>query len=380
LLAAYAASGDLLSVKHCLVDVEAMAREHETWQPFLHHGRGEYQALRGDHAQAQAELERGLALMDVGRHINWPVCAGALLWSLIHQEKFQEAVDRGQLLLAALEAEQLGSAYSVWVPLALAESHVLRTDDALLHIHGAIDLLSADGGCGVLLGTAYEVRARIAIHMADVAAFDEFAAACDVQYRLGKSPALLARHERLLRNAIEMGLLTVVRQPTTNASVGGMDGQHATVTSELGLAQGPSERADRALLLLGRASQSSFGFLYLLTSAGPTLVAQLGAAVAWPEMDAQVEKFLARALAADAITQSGNTGTSASNLLWGTNEGMRFAPLLLSHRDDRALHVVGLALIAVGQDSSLRPDAHLLQMVSRTLRDAGDAVTRWTAS
>jgi hypothetical protein len=95
-------------------------------------------------------------------------------------------------------------------------------------------------------------------------------------------------------------------------------------------------------------------------------------------MDAQVEAFLAQALAANDITQSVDTATGVSDSLWGANEGMRFAPLLLSHADDQDQCVVGLALIAVVQDSSLRAPKQLLQMLSRTLREAGDAVTQWT--
>ncbi|HEY2734859.1 MAG TPA: AAA family ATPase, partial [Polyangiales bacterium] len=73
----YAAIGDLLRVKQCVVEIEAMARDHAAWRPIVHYGRGAYQSLRGDHAQARLEFDQALASTSPGQHLNWAASAGA---------------------------------------------------------------------------------------------------------------------------------------------------------------------------------------------------------------------------------------------------------------------------------------------------------------
>jgi hypothetical protein len=198
----FAAIGELLRVKQCLVDVEAMAQQHIGWKPIVHCGRGAYQMLRGDYVQARVELEVGIELMPVG-HLAWSFGAGALVSALLRLGLNDAAVTRGLELLTQFQAERIQalSIHHLLIALALAESSVGRHSDGLAHVQAAIEALSGEDGAGVWLGEAHEVRARIALNMGDASAFEHSAAECYRQYQMGGHPFLLARHEKLLNAA-----------------------------------------------------------------------------------------------------------------------------------------------------------------------------------
>jgi tetratricopeptide (TPR) repeat protein len=372
----YAAIGDLLRVKQCLVEVEAMAREYPGWKGVLHTGRGLYQMLRGDHAHAQLEFEQGLSLMRVEEHPGWALCAGSLITALVRQERFEEAVARGRELLASL---QKALPYALLGPLAQAEAGLGEVESALAHIELAIEYLSADGGCGVPLGSAYETRAFIALRCMDAAAFTHYAALCEAQFRIGGQPALLARHEKLLRAARKAGLISAPEPEISNeARPLTAEDMRTVVTTVLSSAQGPEERADRALGLLGRYSRCSCGFLYTLQRQGPTLAAQLGSLVPVLDMDAFVAKILLDALEARDVTQTEMSSTPEPRFLSAVTDGARFTPMLLSHPTDHGISVTGVAMMAVEPNSTFRVPTRLLQALSKALYDAGDAITQLT--
>lgn len=195
----FAALGELLRVKQCLADVEAMAQQYAGWQPVAHCCRGAYQMLRGDFAQARVEFETGLGLMPVG-HPAWSFCAGSLVSSLVHLTQYQEAVVRGRELLEQFRSAGIEalSIHHFLIALAAAESSVGRDADGLAHVQAAISALSAEGGGGVWLGRAHEARARIAMKLRETNAFEHSAAECYRLYRVGGHPYLLARYEKLV--------------------------------------------------------------------------------------------------------------------------------------------------------------------------------------
>jgi tetratricopeptide (TPR) repeat protein len=374
----YAAIGDLLRVKQCLNDVEAIAREHSGWQPIVHYGRGAYQTLRGDHVHALAEYDRSLALVAPGHHLVWVWSTAAMLWSLVHQQRFDDALVRGHAALIECERNDLmPSAYAVLVPLALAEGSLGRFEHALEHIQAALEQLRSDGGSGVQLGVAYEVRARIAIQQADVASFVQYADACEAVFRIGAHSALLARHEKLMRAARKAGLIEAVLSDVVDETQqSSAEDVRSTVSTVLSTAQGPEQRAERALMLLGRFSRCDTGYLYMLQRQGPVLVAQLGAAPPRLDMDEFVTRFLVDALDQRDVTQTEASEALEPKPLWTATESSRYSPMLLSHTGDRGQSVTGVAVMYVQASASFRVPARLLQALSRALYEAGDAITQ----
>jgi hypothetical protein len=374
----YAAIGDLLRVKQCLNDVEAMAREHSGWQPIVHYGRGAYQTLRGDHVHALAEYDRSLALAAPGHHLVWVWSTAAMVWSLVHQQRFDDALVRGQAALAEFERNDLmPTAHAVLVPLSLAEGSLGRFAGALEHIHAAIEQLRSDGGSGVQLGVAYEVRARIAIQQSDTASFVQYAGACEAQFRIGAHSALLARHEKLMRTARKAGLIEdLLSDAVDETQQSSAEDVRSTVFTVLSTAQGPEQRAERALMLLGRFSRCDTGYLYMLQRQGPVLVAQLGAVPPRLDMDEFVTRYLVDALDERDVTQTEASEALEPKPLWTATESSRFSPMLLSHTGERGRSITGVAVMYVQASASFRVPARLLQALSRALYEAGDAITQ----
>ncbi len=383
----YAAVGDLLRVKQCMADVEALAREFDAWKPVLHGARGAYQSLRGDHAQAEQELERALSMMDVGSHAAWPFCASQYVWSLVKQERFADAMAKGRAFNEAmLAAGTVGNTVAILVPLALAECELGQSDIALSHLTTAFEILRSEGGRGVQLAAAYEVRGWIALRMGDAAALRENAARCYEQYSIGKQPSLIARYDKLMRAARKAGLIVGPKSAELDASQISAEDVQTTVSTVLSTAQGPQERADRALQLLGRFSRCSAGYLYVMQRQGPALVSQLGAAAPLADMDGLVAKFLLDAIEQRDITQTesgasktGKTGSLGNPFsVWTVTEGTRFTPLLLSHAGPSGISITGVAVMAMPAKGNVRMPARLLQALSKALYDAGDAITQLT--
>ncbi|MET0385621.1 MAG: protein kinase [Polyangiales bacterium] len=371
----YFAIGDLLRVKHCLREVEALAREYPGWRAVMHYGRGAYQALRGDHVHALAELDRALALVVPGEHPVWLNASAASLWSLTSLRRWSDAVERGLGNLADVERTDLGPMGSaVLVPLALAESALGQLPAALEHIERAITYLAADSGSGVSLGTAYEVRARIALAAGDAATFTDYAARCAEQFAIGGHGALVARHAKLLRAGRKVGLVPPDPNELLEQTELDEADARATVSTVLGTAHGPEERAERALELLGRFARCNAGYLYVLQHGGPVLVAQLGAAPTATDLDRLVGRLLQQA----NEDNEDMTQTEAGEvLLWTAIEGGRYLPMLLSHTGERGMLVTGAAIMWVTLDQPApRVPTRLLEALSKALYDAGDALTQ----
>lgn len=375
---AYAALGDLVQVKLYLAEIEAMAREHAGWKPVVHFARGAYQLLRGDHVQAERELESALAMTRFGEHNSTVYSAGYLVWALVHQTRFEAAAERGRTLLTQLEAAGLDMLHLVRIPLALAETRLGHPFDALTYIRPAIEELSAEGAQSVALGKAYEVRAYIAIAMADVESFREYASACELQYRLdGQDNGQLAGHAKLLRAARSAGLIHDAAD-TPDLLVIADEDLIETVSKALVSAVGATARGERALSLLGQALNCDAGFLYLVRPEGPTLTAQLGALTQPVEMDLHVTGLVRDAVERQDVTQTLVSDTSTLDLSQPGNELGDFTPLLLSHTSDLGLFVTGAAVMALPRDSSQRVPARLLQALSKAFSDAGDALALQT--
>jgi tRNA A-37 threonylcarbamoyl transferase component Bud32/tetratricopeptide (TPR) repeat protein len=375
----YAAIGDLLRVKQYLSEVELMARDHVNYQPIALAGRGAYQALRGDYAHAQTELERALALMPDANNPAWPFAAGWLLWSIARQERYPEAVARGETLLQTMREKNIvGNSYSVLVPLAFTQARNGDTAAALANITKAIEILSVDSSTGVQLGAAYEVRAQIAIGMRDAEAFGQSAAACFEQYRIGNQASLLSRHEKLVRAARKAGLIESPQAPQLELSSTSED-VRSTVSTVLSSAHGPEERAERALALLGRFSRCDSGYLYILQRTGPALVAQLGTTPPMLDMDGFATRFLLDALDQREATQT-EVGSSPQppQATWTISETRRYMPMLLSHPGDDGMSVTGVVVMAMDSRGPVRMPTRLLQALSKALYEAGDALTQLT--
>lgn len=366
----YEAVGDLIRVKECLVDVEAMAHDHEGWRPVLHSGRGAYQSLRGDHALALVELERGLTTMTPS-HLCWASCAALLVWALIHLERFESAVARAVGFLE--DAQTIGreqGMHLILIPLAFAEARIGSYDTALVHIEDAIEILSAEGGSGVQLGRAYEVRAYLALHLADQSNFSRYADACRAQYGLGNSPVLLERHRQLLGAAHSAGLVNQPERSGGADSIARAEHAQSTVLTLLRRATDASQRKYHCLQLLSQATGAESALLYLIKAGSAVLSEKLCAGQLPLELDGLVTQFLNDTIEDEHTTQTGTSPDAVSLNL--STSAFGYTPMLLSHAHEAQTIVTGVVLISLGAKAVMRVPTELLRALSKLLFDAGD--------
>lgn len=368
----YAALSDLLRVKQAVVDIERLAREDRGWQPVLHHVRGVYQALRGDHAQAVREYDRALAAMPAGQHLAYMWSTGARLWSLYRLRRFEDCVQAGRGYLHEFEQRaMMPAAHNVLVPLALAESCLGDMQQATAHCHAAIDALRVDGGAGVQLGSALHARAQIAIQARDVAAFTRYTRLCGEQFRSADA-GLRARHAQLLVAGRVAGL------SERRAGAGASAQMRSRVGAIFAQALDASQRAAECLALIGRYSRCQAGHLYVLEDGRPKLVAQLGEAPRLSDMNSGIAALLAEALHVHRTTETTrqtSVGAGGATQCWPVPEGGRYVPMLLRHVLRGAVSVTGVAVMYAADGESVYVPESLLTALSEALH-AQNAGTR----
>jgi hypothetical protein len=182
-------------------------------------------------------------------------------------------------------------------------------------------------------------------------------------------PTRLARHRRPHTASRDAGLVTRDRRPNEELGLASVEGMRMTVAAALGAARDPAHRAQQALSLLGRSTESEAGFLYLRAASGPELVAQFGAAEPMPEMDACAARLMRDDNA--EITQE---DASVTTQLWTRADGTGYRPMLLCDPDRQTAKVVAVAIMCFKQDVAPRAPTALLEALGRALHEAGDSV------
>ncbi len=383
-LLGYVAVEDLLRVKQVISGIEEMAERHPGWVACLGYARGEYHRLRGDFTSALAEFEQVLASVAPGRHSAWLCTAGAQLTTLFHLGRLAEAKALGQEAMKAAAREELGALTSHYLeqPLALICTALGEHDSAVAHATSAIDALQELGAGGVMLGSAYETRARVAIMMKDDDSFQTYAQLCADQYHAGNSPSLTAKYEKLLQEARRTKIGMAANLAQVSDVVGQTEHASSALATVLGACRGPVQRAERALDLLVQHGGCLGGLLYTMQERGPALAAQSGSQRPPPDIDSLVEAYLSAELQ-DAsevtLTEVDMANETTTDAGWSGPEGTQFVPVMLAHDTDSGFAVTGVAVLCVAPSEKLKVPYALLPILSASLLEAGDVVTAFAA-
>ncbi|HEX4355518.1 MAG TPA: protein kinase, partial [Polyangiales bacterium] len=291
---------DLLRVKQSVSEIEAMAREFPHWQPCLHFARGAYQSLRGDITVAIEELDKALALAPLGRHVAWPGIATRLIQMLNRAGRFGEALERGRAMIELLERHKFEvHTYPLLAALGLAEAALGDVETGARYVEASISDLEMRGAQCVVLGIAYETRARVAIYARDAAAFDQYAPLCEEQYRAGQNPALIARYKRLLRDVGATNIPITIDTESATTTIA-LEDTPVTIATLLSSCKGGEDRAMRSLELIAQKSQSVSGYLYTVHKDGPVLLARYGSVTPIPHLERLVAEHLHTAMLGQA--------------------------------------------------------------------------------
>lgn len=390
-VSAYAFSDDLLRVKHMLEGLERMAAL-PAWKPILHYARGEYHRIRGDHGTALSEIMLALDLAKAGRHQMWCEMASAHVRVLDVLGKHEQACDMGERYLHEAAAAQLQFG-QISIKTALACAHAANGGRARAEelADSAIKALAELGSQGLNTGVAYEARARVALRLGDREGFTTWAKLCGDIFRAANNRALVAKHERLIRES---------RGPEAIAQSGGpaalLTGKSAGahIAAALSVCPSPRERARLGLDFLVARSGALGGFLYAVEPQGPVLAAQSGIDEVPLGLTAAVSDHLRADTKLDADTTGSDsataneTGSSTQATTIFTSfasvaaQGRELRPCLIGHVVEDRFTITGLAILVVDPIKSYEAPADVAWHLSRSWFDSGDvtSMTAWLSA
>ena len=400
-LLAYVYLSDVVGVKQLSTRVEALTEKYPRFGPLATCARARYRALQGDHQGALEELLPVVDTLLPGRHIDWGMAAAVHVSLLMQAGHVKEAVQRGLANIEICYELRLSpthrsmkrvTAEALIAAGRLSEAHALASD--------LVEESEREGVRGVNLALAYETLAAVGMTQGDAALFEHAAARYDRESK--HYPALRARYQRLMREAVQRG----VRQaaPSIAPDHEGERSLRALQTRLAGCLD-RSERAHAVLLAMVDATGTSGGFLFGLHSGVLQVIAHCTTvqgetasrgtahnAAAWPQPSEEV-RARAEAALLGAVEVSSAATLSAAAL--HTLESGTPAP---ADRDPLAAYVLGspqegeraIAAIAIliadpkrgssklSAELTLHPNTALLELLGSTLLDQDDVdpVTR----
>jgi hypothetical protein len=378
-ITAHAIAHDLTRTKQTIEEIDALCRRYPGWIPVRYYGLAEYHRIRGDLASALSAIASGLALTSAGEHQIWPYLAGAHLRTLHDLKRDDEALELGEEYSAAAEQADLGYLKNyVWMPLSLVQARVGRADDAVALSERVVQNFRALGSTGLNLGLAYETRARVALLLRDLDAFDEYATLFKGTVQATSNPTLAARSEKLSREAQDFA---------GRALPSGRWDRDERVTNSRALSMletchNATERAQCALSWLAQASGVTDGYLFLMSGQGPSCVAQLGIRPLPGAVSALAEDYLsAQTRECDTTTDSTAESTGQFSLQWeGGNDTQVYRPVLLSHPVRTGMAITGVVVLAIPRDTHFVHPARLATELSRRIAQSGDVSSLVVAS
>ena len=303
---AYGALGNLMALKRLLPTIEEHTRTRPGWRPHYQLAVGNYHHLRGDHARAVEEYERGLALEGTERHAGRVMLLIRLIRALVALGRADEARRRAQEALASYHDEPIFALYrdQLELGLAAAEAAVGEREAAVDRAKQCLARADARGDGGAVIVDLL-VAAALVAHRAGDTALQEA-----ITHRVGELAAktqstVLAKHHSQL-----LGMRTSTKFETVLSPVGvhSPESVHtlmaADIRSDLERCKGPAERARRALQFLLEQAGGRRGFLYLLRGSGLECAAAVPETEPPNSLDERAAEWLAAAFDSDGATST----------------------------------------------------------------------------
>jgi predicted ATPase len=374
---ARAEAGDLLGVKSALQTLEALAQRYPGWRPVYMSGLCRYRWLQGDLPGALHALLPALRLTIPGRHNGFALLAALHVRLLGQLGRTAEAIARAREVIAICEREQLFAMLDV-VRAPLAESLAVAGEhaEAVEMIEAVIAAAEHVGRAGLALGSLYEGRARIAIHMHDAPAFERAAERCAAEYQKARNPALGARFAQLLDAARQQGIGVAEAVPEYREllQLTASESEYNSIHSRILECVDGADRARCALSLLLQSSDSAAGYLFGVNDAQVVLMAALPETEAERELHAWVQECVQSALASDeAVTGDAATETQSSSALrYLDREGRVLEPLFLIATESERGELAAVLVLHVPSGARTLPSRPLLNELACELLEHGD--------
>ena len=399
-LVLHARLGDLLGVKACVETLEKLSALHQGWRPIELLGRSLYCQLQGDPAAALRFVLAGLELAPPRRHSFFSELARTHLSVLNDLGRRDEALQMARHYISVCAQHDLRPDPSVYGSVLFAQAGWI--DEAVRTITPIIESAESLGCAGLVLGTLYTARCRIALAARDGVGARHWFDRATEQYEKANNPRLNAELVQILDEAIAQGLPlrdqdSGLRQALTSFAPAK---EQDTVHSRIAECIDNADRARCALTLLMERLLGSVGYLYVRSTGGtPSLIAALPDPPGDTEVQAWVDRYahawLARASANDSDdttvvdeeTASG-TDTQSETIATATDdeepvsdvssyvddEGRALEAMLLTAGQGRDQRLAAILVVASVRGQRATVPYALSSTLARELLEYGDSV------
>jgi tetratricopeptide (TPR) repeat protein len=382
----YVLADDLAGMKLLYEQVTAAVRRFPKWYALVPLAQCHYRRLQGDPAGALEAL-RPVLTIDPMRNRDWSLVASAHVTALHELGRAEEAVTVGRSAFELSERHDL-QPHNRMIAHATADALIAtgRVEEALALAERMIAEVTAEGIRGLALGCFHELRARVAIAQDDGASFQKFADLCATEYRIGHNPALAAKHARLVRGAVQRGLVpATVQRPSSPPGRESLAPVLGIVRSRLLECENGSDRARCALTILSEHIQPAQAFIYGLREGQATLLSSLHDDPEPAQLGVAVQRYLQRELQfeevtdlsapldtdqrshAESLEDSSARPETLSTTLASGGSGDALYPVLLTSKREGQLTIAGVVALGFSGGRRNMPSASLLNALADAL-------------
>ncbi|MDD9946947.1 MAG: AAA family ATPase [Myxococcales bacterium] len=195
-------------MREAITELEALCGSFPSMLPFLLFARADHARICGNYEEALVWIDQARERVQVAKHPLWPWLVRSCLEVLLAQGRYEDARAMGVQELSRWEEQEMPPLRGYLdVSLATAEARLGSFDSACQRLDHAIQVQRGLGLRGTAVTMVHETRARVAIWMNDVDAFNRHTAVCAQQLAMCRGePALAARYQQLVREARDHGL------------------------------------------------------------------------------------------------------------------------------------------------------------------------------
>ncbi|MBN1652255.1 MAG: protein kinase [Deltaproteobacteria bacterium] len=382
----YAFVGDLGRLKQCLPEIEVMVPRSTGWEAVLYWARGLYRQLLGEYEEALNEFRAGLGKARAGENGAYLYLAAGCIETLTALGHLEQACIEGERFLLAAREADLGPL--MHRPLqALAKAYAQKGEQARAVdlAEEAIARLEGFMAGGIVLGGAYETRARVALSAGDEAGYRENIEKCSALYQAERQPMLAPRYSALLQSAIPTEYPAAAEAESRSRRP--PDAALRYSSTEMTTIDRRSERTfktkqmEYALKTLVEAASAVAGHLFSIQPEGPVLNAKYGDYASPDGLRTNVETFLCAEIDSAEEVKVGPAESAAltAPFCWAAADGGLHFPTLLTHDTEEGTMINGVVVLRSPDEHPVYAPRDLCVALSRTLQESTDVKTSLAA-
>jgi hypothetical protein len=336
----------------------------------------QYLRVKGDPSSA---LERLVPLLathtpETSVRFSWFGATHLMLLNALGRHTEAAAIGRDYMKRSRRRGLELSDCAAIARPLAeaLAKSgdgrEAAELSEALIaHFEGI-------GASGLLLGSCYEARARVAIAGRDARGFEHWLARCRTEYERARNPALgrkLGRLQREAQLAHMAAPLTSIDPPRDVPATPDPEAAQGTAISRMAECVDGRERARCTLLLLLEETGAGQGHLYGWLSGRLNHLAAMPETPPPDALESALQSYVEGELRAADTTAAGGAAEPRDGAF--AQKGLAgLRPILLCAERDGEPVVAAVAVLSPGADAGRKPSGKLLTALAQSLLEHDD--------